>query len=275
VRQSPRAPAAALVREARDRQGRLCRDYEKIVMIGGQPTRAAAQVCQRPDGEWRLEAALPGAASMAPAPTTSEICPKPGTIVETSLGGFFRFTSGDGLRCWYRTADGELSSRYAHFLSGESAWVAQGVDILGKLWPLQPGKDVWFTIEGVTDAGYPTSWDQGFTVVRRERITVPAGSFDTYVIRWQELGRLNNDWEATHTFWFAPEVGYFVKFKPAHHVMMKSWEATRVVLPRDDLVATQPNATTEQSGSSKPPQRRKSTTKSGNLPPRANGKSSK
>jgi len=56
---------------------------------------------------------------------------------------------------------------------------------------------------------------------------------------------------------------------------MKGWEATRVVLPREDLVATQSGAKTEQSGSSAPPQRRKSTTKSGDLPPRSNGKSSK
>ena len=62
-----------------------------------------------------------------------------------------------------------------------------------------------------------------------------------FVVSWQEAGRLANDWEATHTFWYAPEVGYFVKFEAATHTRkdVKDWEATRVILPGPPSMAAQ------------------------------------
>jgi hypothetical protein len=223
------------------------------VVIGGGVTRASAVVCQDAQGEW----ALTGASPWLTANTASSICPRPGTVVETSLGGSLRFTYGDGARCWYRTRSGALDARYAAFLGGDSAWLEQGGSRLRELFPLEIGKQVWFTVQGVTAGGYPTSWDETYTVVGRERVRVPAGTFDAYVIRWREWGRLTNDWEATHRFWYAPEVGYFVKFRAAWHTSMKSWEATRVVLPGDSLLASQPSAPAEGSGSSGPPRPQK------------------
>jgi hypothetical protein len=241
-----RKQPAALISEKRDAQGRLCREYEKSVVIGGERTRATATVCRDAQGEWALASATPELASSPPG----SICPRPGTVVETSIGGYFRFTHGDGARCWYRTRAGAIDARYAAFLGGDSTWLDQGGSNLRNLFPLAVGKEVWFIVEGVAGGWYPTSWDETFTVVRRERITVPAGTFDTYVIEWQEAGRLTNDWEATHTFWFAPEIGYFVKFRAAWHTTLKNWDATRVTLPMEPAVASQPTA---GSGSSEPP----------------------
>jgi hypothetical protein len=179
--------------------------------------------------------------------------PRPGTVVETSLGGYFRFTYGDGPRCWYRTRSGGIEARYGAFLGGDSAWLEQGGLNLRRLFPMEVGKQAWFVVEGVTADGYGGSWDETYTVVGRERIKVPAGTFDTFVVEWQELGRRGSLWEATHKFWYAPAVGYIVKFRPAWHTSMKSWEATRVTLPTDPLTASAPRREPAASGSSTPP----------------------
>jgi hypothetical protein len=67
----------------------------------------------------------------------------------------------------------------------------------------------------------------------RERVTVPAGTFDTYVITWSEQGRLANDYEVTHTFWYAPSIRYFVRFRAGNRMNegLQDWDATRIVLP--------------------------------------------
>jgi hypothetical protein len=248
-----RAPeTAALVAEKVDAQGRLCRDYERSVVIGGQTARASATVCRDGQGEWALAAATPQRASIAPV---TSICPPPGTVVETSLGGYFRFTYGDGPRCWYRTRNGGIEARYGAFLGGDSTWLEQGGLNLRHLFPLEVGKQVSFIVEGVTADGYGASWDETYTVVGREQVKVKAGTFDTFVIEWEELGRRGSLWEATHKFWYAPAVGYIVKFRPAWHTRMKSWEATRVTLPTDPLTAAAPAGSAAGSGSSQPPSR--------------------
>jgi hypothetical protein len=247
----PNGPELVAEREQRD--GRICREYENQVLIGGALTRASAVVCRDTRGDWALAAATP----RLTADTAASICPRPGTVVETSIGGYLRFTYGDGPRCWYRTRSGALDARYAAFLSGDSSWLEKGGSRLRDLFPLEIGKEVWFIVDGVTSSGYATSWDETYTVVGRERIRVPAGTFDTYVIRWMEWGRLTNDWEATHTFWYAPAVGYFVKFRAAWHTGMKSWEATRIELQSDPLLASQPPDAIEGSGSSGPPRPQK------------------
>ena len=85
----------------------------------------------------------------------------------------------------------------------------------------------------MSGGGYPTSWYETYTVAGRQRVRVPAGTFDTYVITWKEQGRLGNDYEAEHTFWYAPAVGYFVKFEAGSALgnTLEDWEATSVRQP--------------------------------------------
>jgi hypothetical protein len=199
-------------------------------------------VCRDRGGEGQLAAAPPASAgsSRAPGMGDGSSCPRPGTIVETSLGGYFRFTHGDGPRCWYRTRDGALDARYAAFLSGDSRWLEMGGMRLEALFPLAPGKEAWFTVSGVTAANFPSSWYETYTVRGRERVTVPAGTFDTWVVTWWEQGRLGNDYGVTHTFWYAPSVGYFVRFRAGNHLReaLKDWDATRVIVPDAPALAS-------------------------------------
>ena len=49
-------------------------------------------------------------------------------------------------------------------------------------------------------------------MLARERITVPAGTFDAFVLlRVSE--QVNSDWRAEQRTWYAPELGWVVKFE--------------------------------------------------------------
>jgi hypothetical protein len=209
-------------------------------MIEGRQTRASATVCRDGSGDWQLAAVQPAFSGSDRRPGDSPFCPRSGTIVETSLGGYFRFTHGDGPRCWYRDAAGALQARYAAFLAGDSRWLDQGGARLRQLFPLAQGKEVWFTVNGVTASNFPSSWDETYTVIGRERVTVPAGTFDTFVVAWQEQGRLANDYMVRHTYWYAPEVGYVVRFRAGSRMndALQDWEATRVILPDAPVTAS-------------------------------------
>ncbi len=80
-----------------------------------------------------------------------------------------------------------------------------------KLWPLQVGK--------TTSLSYDYSWEgQWWTrkldvsVERTQRISTPAGEFDTYVLRI-EIYVPFASWSADATYWYAPDPGLVVKEK--------------------------------------------------------------
>ena len=79
--------------------------------------------------------------------------------------------------------------------------------VLGQLFPLQAGKAVTFTRRWAGEA-----WLDRIEVVGTEKVTVPAGTFDTYVLlRSSEL--VGKDWRAEQRTWYAPELGWIVKFE--------------------------------------------------------------
>ena len=89
--------------------------------------------------------------------------------------------------------------------------VAAGVPpdggVLGQLFPLQVGKAVTFTRRWAGEA-----WRDRIEVLGTERVSVPAGTFDTYVLlRRSEL--VGRDWQAEQRIWYAPELGWIVKFE--------------------------------------------------------------
>jgi len=78
---------------------------------------------------------------------------------------------------------------------------------LGLLFPLEVGKAVSFTRRWGGEA-----WHDRIEVVRSERLTVPAGDFDTFVLlRTSEL--VGKDWRAEQRIWYAPDLGWIVKFE--------------------------------------------------------------
>lgn len=104
--------------------------------------------------------------------------------------------------------EGRNFSSFAHIcMDCVAAGVTPDGGILGRLFPLQKGKAVSFTRRWAGQA-----WRDRIEVLGTERVTVPAGTFDTYVLlRRSEL--VGKDWRAEQRTWYAPELGWVVKFE--------------------------------------------------------------
>jgi hypothetical protein len=104
--------------------------------------------------------------------------------------------------------EGRSFSSFAHIcMDCVAAGVPPDGGVLAQLFPLQVGKAVSFTRRWAGQA-----WRDRIEVVATERVTVPAGTFDTFVLlRVSE--QVNNDWRAEQRTWYAPELGWVVKFE--------------------------------------------------------------
>lgn len=104
--------------------------------------------------------------------------------------------------------EGRSFSSLAHIcMDCVAAGVPPDGGLLGQLFPLQKGKAVSFTRRWAGQA-----WRDRIEVTGTERVNVPAGSFDTFVLlRVSE--QVNSDWRAEQRTWYAPELGWVVKFE--------------------------------------------------------------
>jgi hypothetical protein len=95
-----------------------------------------------------------------------------------------------------------------------------------QFWPLQVGKEVTFNY----GAGSPLHVTA--RVLRTETITVPAGTFFTYVVERRSHPSADFS-ESVSTFWYAPSVGAVVKQvnNSSATGSRGSFEATSIVLP--------------------------------------------
>ncbi len=89
--------------------------------------------------------------------------------------------------------------------------VAAGVSpdggVLGRLYPLEVGKAVTFSRNW---AGQ--KWKDRISVDSVERIEVPAGTFNAFVLLRQSE-QVDGDWRAEQRSWYAPELGWVVRFE--------------------------------------------------------------
>lgn len=76
---------------------------------------------------------------------------------------------------------------------------------VGGIWPLNVGNSVRTTYEF-----RDLRWNVEFRVVRRERLTVAAGTFDTWLIESEQKGVGDNHHSLTRC-WYAPDVGFLVR----------------------------------------------------------------
>jgi hypothetical protein len=99
-----------------------------------------------------------------------------------------------------------------------STWSAFIDNHVERIWPLRIGKEISFTFQGRSDnqsggvsADVPFWYAEKIVVARTERLTVPAGTFDTWVIEdHQDVGR--GRVIAIRTYWYAPAVGFVIKY---------------------------------------------------------------
>ena len=104
--------------------------------------------------------------------------------------------------------EGRSFSSFAHIcMDCVAAGVPPDGGVLGQLFPLQVGKAVSFTRRWAGAA-----WRDRIEVLSREQVTVPAGTFDAFVLlRVSE--QADSDWRAEQRTWYAPGLGWVVKFE--------------------------------------------------------------
>src|SRR5262249_1788103 len=87
------------------------------------------------------------------------------------------------------------------------------------IWPLTPGKSVTYQVTRSSGG----VWNYTLRVERFERITVAAGEFDCVVVTLTQQGFGPQGYGDQFTFWYAPEVGFWIK---------RTWEWRAGTYPR-------------------------------------------
>ena len=127
-----------------------------------------------------------------------------------------------GDKVTWRTANGVIQKGYRNFLIPFFEWQNRTrrsrARITAKpdmLWPLATGKEQSFEVkqtitsnDGLTTAEIEQSWQ--CIVDGTEKITVPAGTFDTYRISCFRYLPGTRFWRQTRTFNYAPAIGHYV-----------------------------------------------------------------
>ncbi|OQX46735.1 MAG: hypothetical protein B0D85_03140 [Candidatus Sedimenticola endophacoides] len=152
-------------------------------------------------------------------------------------GEFFMFDSGavytvtghdQGLVLWESNFQ---STHRAHrnFVIPDLSWTNRTGSSEGRttaiptaLWPLKVGNTATIPFSQVVqfnDGSKPPltierNWQ--CSVVDTARISVTAGTFDTFKIECTRNSPISGRWRATRTFYYAPEVGYYVLREDQH-----------------------------------------------------------
>jgi hypothetical protein len=84
---------------------------------------------------------------------------------------------------------------------------------IDKLWPLEVGKSVSFQgdLPGLTAAAPKLKFQYDVTVERMETMTVPAGTFSTFVVKWEQSSLGQPAFHGIQTLWWSPAIGFPVK----------------------------------------------------------------
>jgi hypothetical protein len=169
----------------------------------------------------RRKDASTGGAPFAPAP--------PGTIVYTN-DGYIAVVATDDMLVTTINAAGAIDHRFGLLLSTP---IERDLDARAaeRIWPLAVGKETTLVLSRDSQ-----SWRITLKVLRIENVTLPAGTFETYVVERHDQGMGSNYYEGIRTFWYAPSTGTIVKFDYTHKAGTRSqdlvpWEAVRIVRP--------------------------------------------
>jgi hypothetical protein len=161
-----------------------------------------------------VNTAAPQPAPFRPAPV--------GTIIETTVDHrLVRTVNGYDI---VYDVGGKRDMTHALLTDGFGGGQYYPPAAVDSFWPLEVGKSTTFNI----DAGGPRTVRA--RVLRTETITVPAGTFYTYVIERKDHGM--DGAETVATSWYAPSVGAVVKFQEQSARRARpAYEVAAIVLP--------------------------------------------
>lgn len=134
--------------------------------------------------------------------------PSPGTRLTTDNVGTIEIIGAEGTSI--RTRNREREHTY---IAGFFAWdsrihiVGPTAARLSALWPLEVGKKVAADVPAMGGGVFHMS----VSVERTELVTTPAGTFNSFVIRWQQRDLHGGGLNQVNTYWYAPAVGFIVR----------------------------------------------------------------
>jgi hypothetical protein len=168
-------------------------------------------------------------AQQQPAPFSP---PVKDTTFETTAGNL-TVESIEGFDVRFQKSRGGFVTLHALLMEQEGGDKSYSRSAVEGLWPLQVGKDETINYS-TSGGGTAIRW----RIPRVETVTVPAGTFETYVIERAENSH-TYDYQATETSWYSPRVGYFVKFKQdlvTGTKFKEPWELVSVRAPGGALI---------------------------------------
>ena len=153
-------------------------------------------------------------------------CPVAGTHLETSLGRHWTAVREiPPIQCEYRSDKGNFTLTSLITVNPDRY---NPNNILEQLWPLQVGKRIDYT----TSMGNRSS-KQTVEVVSKEAITVKAGHFDVYVIKWTTQSSFRGV-HIENVYYWSPKVATVVKytFKASlTNEYLPDWEMVKISGP--------------------------------------------
>ena len=177
-------------------------------------------------------------------------CPAPGTVIEYTGGARLTFGAQDGLWCTGKDVQNKPWRWYAALAGQGARWMDGHPE---RLWPLEVGKEIDFKYQAdshnvtVDTPGVAIPWYVvTIKVLRREPVSVKAGTFDAWVIETHEEVSGKFVGAFVSTLWWAPQPGYLVK--RTSRVIQGvgkdfDYEATRVIAPSPATATVRPSDT--------------------------------
>jgi hypothetical protein len=143
---------------------------------------------------------------LSPAPYTP---PPVGTVIQTTAGTYTVTgnSSYDMVLQKDAKAGGGFTTLHGLVMQEPDNTSSYSRREVESLWPMQVGKHA--STDMITQqGGRNLRWD----VVRNETVTVPAGTYPTYVIEKRERSS-DDSYLATERWWYAPQLGFPVKYE--------------------------------------------------------------
>jgi hypothetical protein len=202
-----------------------------MVPIAPQAVGAAPLTAAPLDASSANSTPVVSLASAAGAAREAEFrCPRSGTLVQYDNGTTLKFARQNGFHCGYADQNLKEAEKVAGF-ADDAKFLDAG---LGLLWPLSVGKQQRVSVSA--GGAYLT---HNFTVLRTERVSTPAGTFDTFVVEEEETGT-GAQW-AKRLYWYAPDPELIVKstftLLKTSDTSVRAGTATATLVP-GDYVAT-------------------------------------
>ena len=184
-------------------------------------------------------------------------------LPEYAVGEFFTFDDGraavvtavSNQQVTWRYNNGTTSTGHRNFILPALTWKTNGSRSnatsnapADMLWPLATGNRAQYQSHQVITSNDPAESTrlsrQWFCSVEgTKRVSVPAGSFDTFVIACERYSSTSHSWRATRRYYYAPDLGHYViredqyRSRPGRVRQLVAYGFNSTFLPQPDQIS--------------------------------------